>query len=163
MVIFHILNFYYFITSMLCLEFFLADVSPLCLASPIQSYVTQHLFIRARFHWEVDGFQPSVKPCLAFAAVLTHVHMMLLYLFFFFFDSRDRDTHRCVHVQLCKLQVPLCSSTGVIVTGSSLHSWGRVCRHNSEDESSLETDTVNFRTVVALERVVACCTYQCSY
>lgn len=77
--------------------------------------------------------------------------------------SGQSHTHRCVHVQLCKLQVPLCSSTGVIVTGSSLHSWGRVCRHNSEDESSLETDTVNFRTVVALERVVACCTYECSY
>lgn len=77
--------------------------------------------------------------------------------------SGRSHTHRRVHVQLCKLQVPLCSSTAVIVAGSSLHSWGRVCRHNSGDESSLETDTVNFRSVVALERVVACCTYECSY
>lgn len=77
--------------------------------------------------------------------------------------SGQSQTHRCVHVQLCKLQVPLRSSTGVVVTGSSPHSWGRVCRHNSEDENTLETDTVNFRTVVALERVVACFTYECSY
>lgn len=45
----------------------------------------------------------------------------------------------------------------VILMGSSLHSWGEVCRHSSEDQSSLETDSVNVRTVVALERVVVCC------
>lgn len=163
MVIFLILNFYYFITNMLCLEFFLADVSPLCLASPMQSYVTQHLFIRARFHWEVDGFQPSVKPLLGIPRrSYTRPYDVTLPFLLLLRLSGQSHTHRCVNVQLCKLQVPLCSS-GVIVTGSSLHSWGRVCRHNSEDESSLETDTVNFRTVVALERVVACCTYECSY
>lgn len=60
---------YYFISSMLRLQFLLADVSPcfpewfgslpLCFASPVHSYVTQHLFIGARFEREVDGFQPQ--------------------------------------------------------------------------------------------------------
>lgn len=63
-----------------------------------------------------------------------------------------RRTRGCIHVQLCMLQVPFCSSAVVAV--SSPHSWGRVCRHNSQDESGPETDTVKFRAVVALERVV---------
>lgn len=103
-----------------------------------------------------------VKPSLAFPSVITHLYDTTLP-FLLPRLSGQSLTHRCVHVQLCKSQVPFCISTGVIVTGISLHSWGRVCRHNSEDESSLETDTVNFRAIVALERVVVCCTYECSY
>lgn len=140
-------------------------ITTFCFASPMQSYVTQHLFIRARFEWEVDGFQPHWSlACHALPFLQMPIwYYCTLSSSFSLLLSGQSHAHRCIHVQLCKLQVPFCSSTGVIVTGSSLHSWGRVCRHNSEDESSLETDTVNFRVVVALERMVGCCSYECRY
>lgn len=158
---------------MLCLQFILADVSPcfpdwfgslqLCvLHHPCKAMWHSTSLSGPGFNGRLMGSSPSEAflgiPCRSYRCLydITAPFLLLRLL-------EQSQTRWCVHVQLCKLQVPFCSSTGVIVTGSSLHSWGRVCRHNSEDESSLETDTVNFRAVVALERVVACCTYERSY